>query len=189
MSEPRPPIRRLRERLEYRNPWVRVFFDDVDRAGKPGQYTRIEDGPGGARSGVVIIPRDARRRLLFVHIYRYPVAAWLWELPRGYGEPAETGTQSAARELAEEVGLHAETYKELGEIYPNSGLLASGVAVVLADRVRGRIALERTEAIDASRWFTLPEALAEAETSLRCDGISLAALALLVSHEGLLADS
>lgn len=185
MSETsQPPIRRVRERLEYQNPWVRVHFDDVEGPNGPSRYTRIEDGVSGAGPGVVVIPRDAIHRILLVHIYRYPVGKWLWELPRGFGDPGESTLQSAARELAEEVGLQAEAYTEIGTLYPNTGLLASSVVAVVADRVEGKVTLQRSEAIDDFRWLALRDALTQESPGLLGDGISLAALSLLMGHEG-----
>ena len=172
-----PPIRRTRERLEYENPWLRLYFDDVEKQDGPGRYTRIEDGPPGAGPGVVVIPRDAGGLILFIRSYRYPVGEWLWELPRGFGEPGQSAVESAARELEEETGLRAESYEELGVLLPNTGLLASRISIVLARGVAGTASLQGAEAIDSSRWLSLGDAMAEAASGALRDGISLARIA------------
>ena len=68
---------------------------------------------------------------------------------------------------------------ELGEIYPDTGVFAGSVAVVLAAFVRqGEGQDEDEPEVDATRWFTRDEVRGLiAEGRLR-DGISLGALAL-----------
>jgi ADP-ribose pyrophosphatase len=176
-----PAIHRLRERLEYRNNWVRIYFDDVEKPSGPGRYVRIEEGSVGAGPGVVVIPQRVDGQLLLLLNYRYPIGEWVWELPRGYGEVGQTGLQSAERELAEETGLRAARFVELGFVYPNTGLLATRVCVVLAEDVSGEIRLEADDAIVDSRWATQQDLATEIAAGQLRDAISLSALLLLRS--------
>lgn len=55
----------------------------------------------------VAVVRDAAGRVLLAERTRTQIAAGWWELPGGKIDPGETAAQAAARELHEEVGLHA----------------------------------------------------------------------------------
>lgn len=125
-------IERLEACLAYAdglNPWVRLYFDRVRFPdGREGRYNRVVVSDG--RSGVVVLPwRDGMVGL--VRQYRYPVAQYLWELPRGFGESSDSAGD-AARELFEELGVVADELIDLGRLYPDSGLIETEVRVFLA---------------------------------------------------------
>lgn len=129
----------------------------------------------------VCVRRDGDQpRVLLVDQQRPAPGVRLWEIPRGMVDPDDASPAEAAlRELAEETGMVASLKAELGEIYPDTGVFAGSVAVVLAAFVRqGEGQDEDEPEVDATRWFTRDEVRGLiAEGRLR-DGISLGALAL-----------
>ena len=129
----------------------------------------------------VCVRRDGDQlRVLLVDQQRPAPGVRLWEIPRGMVDPDDASPAEAAlRELAEETGMVASLEAELGEIYPDTGVFAGSVAVVLAAFVRqGEGQDEDEPEVDATRWFTRDEVRGLiAEGRLR-DGISLGALAL-----------
>jgi NUDIX domain. len=112
-----------------------------------------------------------------VQTYRYPVGSWQWGLPRGFshdGDPLVT----ARVELREELGVQDAEFELLGAMTPDSGMLATRVALVLA-RVNdptGRAVDVREVA--ATRWLHIRELWKWVAEGRIEDGMSLAALTL-----------
>jgi ADP-ribose pyrophosphatase len=80
--------------------------------------------------GVAILPVWQDKVLLIRH-FRHATRAWHLEIPRGFGS-AEDAEQSACQELAEEIGASGVVLTSLGEIYPDTGLGNSRVALFYA---------------------------------------------------------
>jgi ADP-ribose pyrophosphatase len=55
------------------------------------------------------------------------------EFPRGSSEPDSSLKQNATRELREEVGASAIEMEFVGEIFPDTGLIGSSIAIFRAD--------------------------------------------------------
>ena len=127
-------IVREEEILEYYNPenkWVKLYFDKVlFPDGTRGRYNRIVEGDG--HGSVALIVLSERNELGLVNIYRYPVDAWLWEVPRGMCELECSVLENARRELNEETGYDSENIKEIGRFFPNSAIISVDVAVLVA---------------------------------------------------------
>jgi 8-oxo-dGTP pyrophosphatase MutT (NUDIX family) len=105
-----------------------VVSDVVDLG--PTQVLReYVDHPGA----VAIIAVDEQDRVLLVSQYRHPVRSELWEPPAGLldvaGEPAVV---AAARELAEEADLRADTWHVLVDFYTTPGGSSERIEVFLA---------------------------------------------------------
>lgn len=69
------------------------------------------------RSAVSIIPIDARGRFLLQKEYRYPVRKVMYGFPGGLVEKKEQPLPAAKRELREETGYRAKTWRKLGAFY------------------------------------------------------------------------
>jgi len=110
---PRNPWKTLSSRIAYENAWIRVREDQVIRPdGGPGIYGVIEIRPS---IGVVAI--DERDRVVLVGQWRYSVGRYSWEVPRGGSHPGERDMlEVAKRELAEEAGVRAAHWQELGPV-------------------------------------------------------------------------
>jgi ADP-ribose pyrophosphatase len=73
--------------------------------------------PGAA----AIIPVLPGKRIILVRQYRYATGRELWEIPAGTLEKGERPLACARRELVEETGFRARTFKKLAEFYPCPG--------------------------------------------------------------------
>lgn len=96
---------------------IRVTLDKV----------QLEDGATSTREvvhhhgGACVLPVDADGNVTMVRQFRYALGEELWELPAGKLEAGEDPFEAAKRELSEECGLTADTYTELGVVYPTVG--------------------------------------------------------------------
>jgi 8-oxo-dGTP pyrophosphatase MutT (NUDIX family) len=175
MNEPRP-IKVSRRNLVYENDFVRVWDDDVSFVGgREGTHVRIESTRSG--NGVVILVR-ATDRIALVRVYRYPLGAWEWALPRGFSEEQDS-LATVRRELIEELGLKEVTPVRLGTITPDSGLMSTEVEVFRVVLATEPITVaEDVEEVHAIAWVStedLERRIADGEIK---DAFTIAAMTL-----------
>jgi ADP-ribose pyrophosphatase len=84
--------------------------------GRVAEHLTVEH-PGA----VVILPRDAQGRFLLVRQYRHSVRQSLLEAPAGALEIGEDPRTCAERELREEIGESAKSWRDLGKLFPTPG--------------------------------------------------------------------
>jgi len=117
---PKPnPWTTLSSRIAYENAWIRVREDEVIR-------------PGGGRGiyGVVIIRPSVgivaindRGEIALTEQWRYALERYSLEIPRGGSAPGETDMlQVARRELREECGYEAASWRPLSQVDVQSGV-------------------------------------------------------------------
>lgn len=95
----------------YQNPWIRLREDQVTRPdGHPGIYSVVE--AKGAATGVVALDKD--NNVYLVGQYRYALDEYSWEIIEGGSEKGESPLEAIKRELVEEAGLTAKSWKQLG---------------------------------------------------------------------------
>ena len=113
MTDTPPSIRTLSSREVYRNRWMRVREDQIERSnGAQGIYGVVDKEPC-----VVIIPLDGDS-LYLVEQYRYTVQQVCMEFPQGGWETSEVQMEELARgELREETGFSARSMVYLGPMY------------------------------------------------------------------------
>jgi ADP-ribose diphosphatase len=105
----------------------------------------------------VMMAVDERKRILLVRQYRLPADKYLWELPAGKLDPGEKPLQAAKRELAEETGYQARTWKNLSSFWVSPGYVQEKMTIFLAtDLTAGEATPMDDERIEA-RWFTSRE--------------------------------
>src|SRR5690242_5450817 len=72
----------------------------------------------------VILVVDDRNRVLLVKQFRLPAGKELWEIPAGRLDPGEKPLQTAKRELMEETGYTAKSWKKLASFWPSPGYVS-----------------------------------------------------------------
>ncbi|NEK59298.1 NUDIX hydrolase [Geodermatophilus sabuli] len=171
-------MRTTGSREVYRNPWIRVREDQVERAdGSAGVYGVVE------KPHFAVVLAQERDGFWLVEQFRHPVGRRAWEFPQGTWTHGSSGTpeELARAELAEETGLRAGRLRHLGHLDLAPGLSTQEFDVWLAtDLTPGPTAREVTEA-DMQSAF-VPEARLHAMVGdgRFTDGPSLAAYALLL---------
>ena len=133
---------------------------------------------------VGIVALDDSERVLMIRQYRHAVRQYLWEIPAGLlDEAGESAAAAAARELAEEVGVVAQRWSVLADIYSSAGMtdeayrvyLARGLGAKSAEFVPGK----DEEADMREEWVPLAAAVARVLTGDITNG--LAAIGILAT--------
>ena len=97
---------------------VFVDYDDIETSDGHKSFREVIRHPGG----VVIVAEKDENTILMVKQYRYPLKSVSLELPAGKLEYGENPDDAAPRELEEETGYIAKTWKSLGYIYTTPGI-------------------------------------------------------------------
>lgn len=100
-------------------------------------------------AGVVIVPLTSDGRYIFLKNYRNATKIWCIEFPRGNKDPGNSLLKTLKNELSEEMGAQIiEDPKKVGEVFPDSGVLASRVEIFTVKvKITGIAEHEATEAI------------------------------------------
>lgn len=102
----------------YNGKFLQVSKYDVEISTGKKVIREVVNHPGGV---VVVAQKDANT-ILMVKQYRYPIKQVSLELPAGRLETGENPDLAIKRELEEETGHTAKTWKSLGYIYTTPGI-------------------------------------------------------------------
>lgn len=121
-------IRTLNSREIYRNPWLRLREDEIERSnGAKGIYGVVDKD-----DCAVILPIEGDT-IYLVEQFRYTIGERAMELPQGGWETADVDPEELARgELREETGLVAEQMIRLGMMWVAYGFTKQRQFVYLA---------------------------------------------------------
>jgi len=184
MTDTPPEIATLSSRIAYRNRWLQVREDEVQRAdGSRGLYGVVEK-PDFA----VIVPVEADGSLHLVEQYRYPVRGRYWEFPQGAWEQAPDADpiDLARGELREETGLVAGRMTHLGHLFLAAGFATQGYHVFLAEQLtRTDTALEVEEQGLVTGVFARAAVIDMIRTGRIKDATTVAALSLVDLHRSI----
>ncbi len=176
-EQPLNPWRTRGSREIYVNPWIRVREDHVIRAdGRDGIYGVVEF----QNHALGIVPVTDDGDTFLVGQWRYPLGLYSWEIPEGGGPLRLPLLDSAKRELAEETGLTASHWTDLGPFHLSNSVTNEGGQIFLAqDLTIGEPAPEGDEVL-ALRRLPLLGAYAMAMDGRITDGVSVIGLARAV---------
>lgn len=125
---PHGPWTVVASRVVYSDPWIDVRKDDVIRPdGKPGTYSVV-----AVRRGVTVLALDDEGVLHLTEEFHYGVGRVTLEGVSGGMEAGEEPLQTARRELAEELGIHARNWTDLGTVDPFTSSVDSPTRMFLA---------------------------------------------------------
>ena len=174
MSEDNP-WKTVSSRVVYENPWITVREDQVIRPdGLPGIY-----GVVGTRAATGVVALSETGDIYLVGQYRYPTEVYSWEIIEGGAEAGEAPLDAAKRELAEEAGLAAEEWLQLGGELQLSNCHSSEIGYLyLARKLRAvPSSPDGTEVLKLKK-IPLAEAAADAAAGRIVDGMSVMGILL-----------
>ncbi|MHB8462153.1 MAG: NUDIX hydrolase [Vulcanimicrobiaceae bacterium] len=122
---------RVRHHEIYRNPWISAEVHEiVHPTGVAGEHLLVV--PPRA-SGVVIMDGDA---CIFTLQPRFAAGCEVIEIVKGGAELGESAIACAQRELREELGYEAASWRNLGECWEIPSIVAPPVALFVASDIR-----------------------------------------------------
>lgn len=151
------PWTRHTRRVAYENPWITIWHDEVTRPdGAPGIYGVVHF----ANVAVGVLAIDEADRVLLVGQHRYALDAYSWEIPEGGVPPEETPLEGARRELHEETGIEAASWREMSRSHLSNSVSDELAVIYLATELTAGVATpDGTEALDI-RWLPFDDVLA-----------------------------
>lgn len=136
----------LSKKVVYDNPWISVSHEDVIApTGNKGIYGKVHY----KNYAIGILPLDKYDNTYLVGQHRYPINEYSWEMPEGGGLVGQDILEAAQRELREEVGLEAKTWKEIQRIHlSNSVSDEMGILFVATNLASVPIEPDETEVLE-----------------------------------------
>lgn len=167
------PWKTLRSREIYDNPWISVREEDVLKPnGEPGIYGVVSF----KNRAIGIVPIDSEGYTYLVGQFRYTLNEYTWEIPEGGGPMHESALEAAQRELEEETGLKAATWKDLGRIHTSNSVTdEEGFLFLATDLTPGPSSPEDTEQLIIKR-VSLKDAVEMVMNGEITDSLSIAGL-------------
>jgi 8-oxo-dGTP pyrophosphatase MutT (NUDIX family) len=130
-----------KRRVVCENSRFEVFLDDVQSENGDHIRNYLVVAPkmltGDLIAGVAVLP-IVDDKIGLLRIYRHAIQCYLWEIPRGFVDPAESDRSAALRELEEETGLACaeDDLESLAIVAPEPGILAARAHLFVACRCK-----------------------------------------------------
>ena len=178
------PWRTLARREMYDNDWINVTEHAVVRPdGAHGIYGVVRY----KNTAVGILPVDHDGSVYLVGQYRYTLQSYSWEIPEGGCAADEDWLAAAQRELAEETGLHAARWEQMGTAHLSNSVSDEKAVWFLATELTpGAAHPDGTEILQV-KHVPLAVALEMIQTGEITDALSVMALLhYQVGHNSLL---
>ena len=174
MDEPNP-WKVISSKTVYSNPWISVREDKVIKpSGADGIYGVIE-----SNDSVMIVALNDQNEVYIIRNFRYPAGTWNWELPGGGGDK-QAMLEASKRELAEETGIIAAQWDNLGTTWVCNGLMTEKMTTYLASKLKFQEKhKEPDEPVVDSKFVSLDEIDKMVKAGEINDGQSITSLYLL----------
>ncbi|HXY04664.1 MAG TPA: NUDIX hydrolase [Terriglobales bacterium] len=181
MSKRAERAKLLSSREVYRGP---VFWITTDKVREPTGVEVRRDIVRHSGSVVVMAVDDTGRepRVLLLRQYRHAAEQFLWELCAGRIDEGETELVAAKRELLEETGYSAKSWKRILRFYASPGFVAETMSIYLAQELRAGTAQPEDDEVIELRFVPLSKALQWVTKGVIKDAKTIAGM-LWLSHK------
>jgi ADP-ribose pyrophosphatase len=143
----------LRSSTIYNGPVFGIRRDEVIEPSGVRTTREVITHPGS----VVVLPVLPGGRILLIRQYRHAAHQYLWELVAGRIDAGENPRGAAVRELIEETGYRATSFRIFLDVFPTPGFLEERMFILLAEGLTaGQAEPEEDEKI-ISRAFTFKQ--------------------------------
>jgi 8-oxo-dGTP pyrophosphatase MutT (NUDIX family) len=150
----------------------RVIAVNIERVQLPnGSVADLEiiRHPGGA----AVVALDTDNRICLLRQFRHAVDGWIWELPAGKIDNREPPLDTARRELEEEAGVAAASWRPLGDYVASPGVFTEVVHLFLATRLTPLPPRPEEHEVFEVHWLPFTDVLRMADSGELRDGKSL----------------
>jgi ADP-ribose pyrophosphatase len=141
----------------YQGKIVQLGIESITMPNGVSVELEIVRHPGGA----AVVALDEREQVCLLRQYRHAAGGWLWELPAGKLEGDEPAETTAKRELLEEAGLEATSWKKLGNIISTPGFCDEVIHLYLARQLTARAAQPEAHELFEIHWVPFTAALGQ----------------------------
>ena len=136
-----PHLKILKSEKRYVGKVFNLIIDEVEYPSGNRAIREVAEHPGGA----VVVPLFSDGGVMLVRQYRYPIKKHVYELPAGKLDTGEDPQACAARELEEETGYVAGSFKKLTAIYTTPGFCSEQLHIFLASDLQRSTRGQRLE--------------------------------------------
>ena len=143
------------QREIFRGKVTRLTVDTVDLPNGYRADLEILHHPGGA----AIVALDEQHRVCLLHQFRHAAGGYVWELPAGKLEPGEPPELTAQRELIEEAGVNASTWRSLGISLSSPGVFTERIHLYLATNLTPAPDAREAAEVFEVHWIALETAV------------------------------
>lgn len=145
----------IAQREVFRGKITYLTVDTVDLPNGHRADLEILHHPGGA----AIVAIDDQNRVCLLHQFRHAAGGYVWELPAGKLEPDEPPELTAQRELIEEAGVAASTWRSLGISLSSPGVFTERIHLYLATNLTPAPDAREAAEIFEVHWVDLKTAV------------------------------
>lgn len=148
----------LSSREVYRGP---VFWITTDKVREPSGVEVRRDIVHHSGSVVVMAVDDTggEPRVLLVRQFRHAAGQFLWELCAGRMDEGESELVAAKRELLEETGYSAKSWKKILHFFASPGFVAETMSIYLARQLRAGKAQPEADEVIELKFLPLRQAM------------------------------
>lgn len=182
LSRSKFKARVLSSRVVYRGP---AFWVSLDEVLEPTGVRARRDIVHHTGSVVILGVEEGGGEplILLERQYRHAAQRFLWELPAGRIDKGEKELRAAKRELLEETGYTAQSWKRILRFYASPGFVAETMSIFLARGLRPGTAQPEADEVIQVRLVPLSKAVRMVMSGRICDAKTISGVLWLARQK------